>query len=582
MSNINTGNLENLRDTFRNYSEHAKRILDAENIQVICYPNYREKKLKRSLTVREVINEIKTGTWLKSLKKDDLPICYFSVTDFTGAKENDNAIDHTGLIVVDIDKKDNPDIDFMTFKAKLKQWRYAFACFTSPSGGLKLIIKTGIYEKSQHLGYFYGLEQFVKECFPEIIKIDGSGCNIARACFLPHDIDAYMNPKSSIYNLNPNEIERYSKEHIKPIRNGLKVLLQVEELSTEDHIDNLMNLIHNRTSVGYYSDLKLCAGKNIDTLKRTLVGYSTHLETSVGYYDNIFNKYRYKYIEKGVMRTNVPILEILILKNSYPYKLDFKTSIDEAYYLDTNQTKINLSNIGNKNGIEFCEIKKFSHGIKKGARHRTIAIISMKLIYNNPFCYPSRLLEVLLQINAENCEDPDPRGNPKPSEEEVRGIFENNYSKFINGTLDFSKTIRAKKAGGKPTRKYVFTSRKHVKRSPEEEKKEGDALYAENRREDNIRLYEEAIHELQDGKKITVKRIAEYMGLSTKQVSRYRKDIRYNEKMLEFQKVIDNYNTALKKIINKGSPKRHSNHNCKSTKQEIPLYSEPLATQSRP
>jgi transcriptional regulator with XRE-family HTH domain len=48
-------------------------------------------------------------------------------------------------------------------------------------------------------------------------------------------------------------------------------------------------------------------------------------------------------------------------------------------------------------------------------------------------------------------------------------------------------------------------------------------------------------------KKISVKRIADYMGLSPKQVSRYRTDKEYMEKMKELQAIIDEYNARLNK-----------------------------------
>ena len=80
-----------------------------------------------------------------------------------------------------------------------------------------------------------------------------------------------------------------------------------------------------------------------------------------------------------------------------------------------------------------------------------------------------------------------------------------------------------------------------------EKHKRSVSIYAEGRRNKNIKLYMEAINALQDGEKITVKRIAGYMGLSTKQVSRYRNDKRYEELMNGFQKICDEYNNGIKK-----------------------------------
>ena len=71
--------------------------------------------------------------------------------------------------------------------------------------------------------------------------------------------------------------------------------------------------------------------------------------------------------------------------------------------------------------------------------------------------------------------------------------------------------------------------------------------YTKGRRDKNLRKYVEAISALQDGTKITYKRIAEKLGISERHLRR----IRDNEEYLEFfekqQIVIENYNAELKK-----------------------------------
>ena len=56
----------------------------------------------------------------------------------------------------------------------------------------------------------------------------------------------------------------------------------------------------------------------------------------------------------------------------------------------------------------------------------------------------------------------------------------------------------------------------------------------------NLRKYHEAISALQDGKKITKKRIAEVMGMSTRNLRRYNTE--------EYDEIIKKYNAALKNI----------------------------------
>jgi len=68
--------------------------------------------------------------------------------------------------------------------------------FISPSGdGLKVVFKINP-ETGIHLQYFRALQRFFAD---EIgFKIDPSGSDICRACFLPHDPDVYYNPEGDI------------------------------------------------------------------------------------------------------------------------------------------------------------------------------------------------------------------------------------------------------------------------------------------------------------------------------------------------------------------------------------------------
>lgn len=68
--------------------------------------------------------------------------------------------------------------------------------FISPSGdGLKVVFKINP-KAGSHLQYFRALQRFFAD---EIgFKIDPSGSDICRACFLPHDPDVYYNPEGDI------------------------------------------------------------------------------------------------------------------------------------------------------------------------------------------------------------------------------------------------------------------------------------------------------------------------------------------------------------------------------------------------
>jgi len=164
----------------------------------------------------------------------------------------------------------------------------------------------------------------------------------------------------------------------------------------------------------------------------------------MGLYDNIFSNHRYYNIAGGVMSTDVPYLELIIWKNIYPCRLDWITRLDEYYFKDNPQKLISTDSIEGLDGLEICEIVlPKNHVIKERFRAKTLSSISMKLIFNNPFCHPDYIIKEVSRINDCYCEDPNP-SNPKPDNEEVRNIVIINYKKFINGDLDFSRVIRKK------------------------------------------------------------------------------------------------------------------------------------------
>ena len=121
----------------------------------------------------QVIEDIRTKhERLKVSDKKFLSVGYFSVSGFNGRKEDENVTKHTGLIVIDIDKKDNPNTDFIQLKHDLQNNRYTYACFNSPSGGLKLVINTNICVNEHHDAFYLSIVKYLLENYPVLTKID--------------------------------------------------------------------------------------------------------------------------------------------------------------------------------------------------------------------------------------------------------------------------------------------------------------------------------------------------------------------------------------------------------------------------
>lgn len=118
----------------------------------------------------------------------------FDYVTFSGefSKRNDkNLKKHSGLLTIDFDHI--PDI--YTLKESLLQDQYfeTELLFTSPSGdGLKWIIPIELI-KVKHQDYFKAVANYIQQTYS--LEVDGSGKDISRACFLPHDPNAFINPK---------------------------------------------------------------------------------------------------------------------------------------------------------------------------------------------------------------------------------------------------------------------------------------------------------------------------------------------------------------------------------------------------
>jgi DNA-binding transcriptional regulator YiaG len=160
----------------------------------------------------------------------------------------------------------------------------------------------------------------------------------------------------------------------------------------------------------------------------------------------------------------------------------------------------------------------------------------LKLIFNNPFCHPDYLIREVQRINNYFCEDPNP-SNPKPNDEEVRNIVMQNYISFLNGELDFSKVVRTNPKTKKVSPKFVFKSKQFINIVDSITHLEAVRTFHEGKNAKNQKLFEQAINELQDGTKITQKRIANQMCISTRTIRRYMTD-RYDE-------LIRRYNSSL-------------------------------------
>nr|WP_302567810.1 BT4734/BF3469 family protein [Culturomica massiliensis] len=97
---------------------------------------------------------------------------------------------HSGLLCIDFDHLQN----LQNLKSRLLTDKYfdTQLLFVSPSGdGLKWIIPIDTAQAT-HNDYFKAVSSYIQQAYG--VEIDKSGPDVSRACFLPYDPQAYINP----------------------------------------------------------------------------------------------------------------------------------------------------------------------------------------------------------------------------------------------------------------------------------------------------------------------------------------------------------------------------------------------------
>ncbi len=145
----------------------------------------------------ETLRSIQDPKERKAYKANNFDYCTFSGL-FRKRNERE-LIMHSGLICIDFDHV----ADIPKLKTQLLNHPYfdTELMFISPSGdGLKWIISVELCGM-EHKEFFSAVVNCLRATgLPEV---DTSGKDVARACFLPHDPEAFINPKYKYYVENP-------------------------------------------------------------------------------------------------------------------------------------------------------------------------------------------------------------------------------------------------------------------------------------------------------------------------------------------------------------------------------------------
>lgn len=136
----------------------------------------------------EKLRSISDTIQARKYKAANFDYCTFSGV-FT-ARNDKSLITHSELMCIDFDHVQNIDTLRQTLLAD--EYFDTQLLFVSPSGdGLKWIIEIDT-RKAPHGEYFASVANYILQTYS--VEVDKSGKDISRACFLPFDPNAFINP----------------------------------------------------------------------------------------------------------------------------------------------------------------------------------------------------------------------------------------------------------------------------------------------------------------------------------------------------------------------------------------------------
>lgn len=157
-----------------------------------------EKKAESTIEFLDYIQGIKVGRWEDVVlnyragrtKKELIP-CVTPSGTFNERKLA-GLLEHSGVINIDIDAKDNNDIDLLQLRAELYADNFIYAGHCSVSGlGLSLYIKIN---PKKHYESFCAIEKYLANKYS--ILVDKQCKDVSRLRFVSYDPDTHINEKA--------------------------------------------------------------------------------------------------------------------------------------------------------------------------------------------------------------------------------------------------------------------------------------------------------------------------------------------------------------------------------------------------
>jgi hypothetical protein len=123
----------------------------------------------------------------RKFKAANFDYCTFS--GIFSSRSDKALIQHSNMLCVDFD---HIEVEKLRFQLLNDEYFDTLLLFRSPSGdGLKWIIPIDVTQAT-HANYFLSVSNYLKATYN--VEADKSGKDISRACFIPNDSEAFINP----------------------------------------------------------------------------------------------------------------------------------------------------------------------------------------------------------------------------------------------------------------------------------------------------------------------------------------------------------------------------------------------------
>lgn len=183
-----------------------------ENLKFNFYEDF---KCSRYTHLDEIVNDIKTGAYYRAI------IPYIKLFDKEGKTEETTKlkskipafaisgkfskygrkIEHLrvyhGYMILDIDGIKDEET-YQKIFTKVKSILYTAVAFSSPSGGMKIIVRTNNNDVKKHTELYKKLVSYYEAMLD--VEFDTSTCDVSRLCFYSYDEQIFYNQESEIFN----------------------------------------------------------------------------------------------------------------------------------------------------------------------------------------------------------------------------------------------------------------------------------------------------------------------------------------------------------------------------------------------